>query len=69
MSLIIEARVEMDESGKYWVTVIDHLADTTESSEIPEQYVSYLPLIMNEARKKLGTNVETGTERGSHFPR
>lgn len=57
MSLIIEARVEMDErTGEYTLTVVDHLSDTTETSKIPEQYVSYLPLIMNEARKKLGTD-------------
>jgi hypothetical protein len=54
MSLIIEARVEMDDHGGYVLTVVDHLTDTTETGTIPEQFVGMLPLIMSEARKKLG---------------
>lgn len=53
MALILEATVEMDDYGKYFLTVVDHLADTTDRSEVPEHLVGLLPVLMSEARRKL----------------
>jgi hypothetical protein len=48
MAKIVTAEVEMDDHGKYTVTVVDYLADTTHIAELPDQYVGMLPLIMQQ---------------------
>lgn len=52
---VLTAFITMNSEGIYTMTVEDHAAQETHTSEIPEQYVGMLPMIMSELRRHMTT--------------
>lgn len=50
MQKIFDASVQMTDEGVYEYRFVDHLADTTQDGEIPDQYVSMLQGLLQQMR-------------------
>lgn len=50
---VLTAYVTMADDGVYTMTIEDHSAKEVHVSEIPEQYVGMLPMIMSQLRHQM----------------